>query len=87
MIRERKALEPKPGPSKAPPTPKRKVIKTRFNGVVVGEPRAAESGLVDVKAPVTGKIIATFHEKPQGSGSNESARPQAREGHRRSTWA
>jgi hypothetical protein len=66
LIRQRKALEPKPGPSKAPPAPKRKVIKTRFNGVVVGEPREAESGLVDVKAPVTGKIIATFHEKTPG---------------------
>lgn len=83
LIRERKALEPKPGPSKAPPTPKRKVIKTRFNGVVVGEPRAAESGLVDVKAPVTGKIIATFHEKTPGvwvereRAASSPRRPQA----------
>lgn len=66
LLKERKAQEPKPGPSKTPQTPKRKVIKTRFNGVVVGEPRAAERSLVDVKAPMTGKVIATFHEKSPG---------------------
>jgi hypothetical protein len=66
LLRERKSLEPKPGTSKPPSTPKRKVIKTRFNGVIVGEPREAQSDLVDVKAPMTGRIIATFHEKSPG---------------------
>jgi hypothetical protein len=83
LLKERKAQEPKPGPSKTPPAPKRKVIKTRFNGVVVGEPREAERSLVDVKAPVTGKVIATFHEKSPGvwvereSPSSASLVPQA----------
>lgn len=66
LLRERKALEPKPGPSNPPSTPQRKVIKTRSQGIVVGEPRATDSSLVDVKAPMTGKIIATFHEKTPG---------------------
>ncbi|KTC49448.1 hypothetical protein AO262_17210, partial [Pseudomonas fluorescens ABAC62] len=66
LLRERKALAPRPGPSKAPAVPKRKVIKTRFNGVMVGEPREADAGLVDIKASVTGKVIATFHEKTPG---------------------
>lgn len=66
LLRERKALEPKPGSSKAPETPQRKIIKTRFKGVVVGEPRESDSSLVDIKAPMTGKIIATFHEKTPG---------------------
>lgn len=66
LLRERKALEPRPGLSKEPETPQRKIIKTRFKGVVVGEPRESDSSLVDVKAPMTGKIIATFHEKTPG---------------------
>ncbi|MGR3886618.1 dermonecrotic toxin domain-containing protein [Pseudomonas sp. 1152_12] len=67
LLRERKALEPKPGPSKPPERPRRKIIKTRFKGVVVGEPRENDATLVDVKAPLTGKLIATFHEKNPGN--------------------
>lgn len=66
LLRERRSQEPKPGPSRPPTTPQRKIIKTRFQGVVVGEPRESDSSLVDVKAPMTGKIIATFHEKTPG---------------------
>ena len=66
LLRERRSQEPKPGPSKPPTTPQRKIIKTRFQGVVVGQPRESDSSLVDVKAPMTGKIIATFHEKTPG---------------------
>ena len=66
LLKERKALEPKPGSSKAAQTPRRKIIKTRFNSVVVGEPRQTDSTLVDVKAPLTGRVIATFHEKTPG---------------------
>lgn len=65
-LRERKALEPKPGTSKVAQTPKKKIIKTRFDGVVVGEPRETQSDLVDVKEPMTGKVLATFHEKTPG---------------------
>ncbi len=66
LLRERRAMEPKPGPSRSPTTPQRKVIKTRYKGVIVGEPREADSHLVDIKAPLTGKVIATFHEKTPG---------------------
>ncbi|MDQ0978130.1 dermonecrotic toxin domain-containing protein [Pseudomonas synxantha] len=66
LLRQRKALEPKPGPSKPPERPRRKIIKTRFKGIVVGEPRESDAALVDVKAPLTGKVIATFHEKTPG---------------------
>ncbi|AZF13453.1 hypothetical protein C4J93_5303 [Pseudomonas sp. R2-37-08W] len=82
LLREKKTLEPKPGTSKPPPTPKRKVIKTRFNGVVVGEPRATQSHLVDVKAPMTGRLIATFHEKTPGVWvERESPSPSRAEPH------
>ncbi|QXH75905.1 dermonecrotic toxin domain-containing protein [Pseudomonas salmasensis] len=66
LLRERKALEPKPGSSKAEPPPRRKVIKTRHHGLVMGEPRETDSSLVDIKAGMTGKVIATFHEKAPG---------------------
>jgi hypothetical protein len=45
------------------------VVKTRFKGTVVGEVRPSASGepiLLDVKSPLTGKVIATFHEKTPG---------------------
>ena len=66
LLRERKNLEPKPGSSKAKPPPRRKVIKTRHHGLVMGEPRESDSTLVDVKTGMTGKVIATFHEKAPG---------------------
>ncbi|RFD24413.1 hypothetical protein CER19_25645 [Pseudomonas sp. GL93] len=66
LLREKKALEPKPGSSKAALPPRRKVIRTRLHGLVMGEPRETDSSLVDVKAGMTGKVIATFHEKTPG---------------------
>ncbi|MDR9874851.1 hypothetical protein RJC98_06655 [Pseudomonas allii] len=80
LLRERKALEPKPGPSRPLSAAPRKVIKTRFHGVVVGEPRESDPSLVDVKAPLTGNVIATFHEKTPGQWAErvkEPARPPA----------
>ena len=69
-LRSRKALAPTPGPSRPSPKAKRKYIKTRYQGMLVGEEREglAEDGksLVDVKGPLTGKVIATFHEKEPG---------------------
>lgn len=65
LLREKKNLEPKPGSSKAKPPPRRKVIKTRHHGLVMGEPRETDSTLVDVKTG-TGKVIATFHENAPG---------------------
>lgn len=56
-----------------PPMPRRPVkrfIHTRFNGTMIGEPRLTTAGLetdlVDIRSPLTGSIIATFHEKPKG---------------------
>ncbi|AZE86654.1 DNA polymerase III alpha subunit [Pseudomonas orientalis] len=66
LLRERKALEPKPGSSRTEPGSRRKVIKTRHHGVVMGEARETDSSLVDIKARMTGKVLATFHEKAPG---------------------
>ncbi|MCF5133713.1 hypothetical protein GIW52_00990, partial [Pseudomonas lactis] len=45
-------------------------IYTRYNGVLIGEPRRSalgeETGLVDIRSPLNDEIIATFHEKPAG---------------------
>ncbi|MBY8929402.1 hypothetical protein J1G34_10200 [Pseudomonas sp. Wu6] len=66
LLREKKALEPKPGSSKASHTPRRKIIKTRYDGVLIAQPRESDSTLVDVRTSVTGKVLATFHEKTPG---------------------
>ncbi|WP_433737883.1 hypothetical protein [Pseudomonas putida] len=70
LLQERRLLEPKPGPSRPAPVRKR-IIKTRFKGTVVGTPRPRVDGevadLFDVKSPLTGKVIATFHEKTPGN--------------------
>lgn len=66
MLQERRLLEPTPGPSKPAATPLKRIIKTRYRGTIVGESRAGADDLVDVKAPLTGKVIATFHEKTPG---------------------
>lgn len=70
LLREQRLVEPVAGPSKTPATPTRKIIKTRYQGTLVGQPRRSEGGqesdLVDVVTPLTGKVIATFHEKSPG---------------------
>ncbi|MFJ2692261.1 hypothetical protein [Pseudomonas sp. NPDC087336] len=69
LLHERKSLEPTPGPSRPAPVAKR-IIKTRYNGTVVGKPRAPTAAdnteWVDVISPLTNKVIATFHEKTPG---------------------
>lgn len=67
-LRERKAQSDKTEAvaSTSSAVPRTKIIKTRFKGMVVGEPREKEPALVDVRAPLTNKIIATFHEKTPG---------------------
>ncbi|MGF0240183.1 hypothetical protein ACQR3P_10830 [Rhodococcus sp. IEGM1300] len=69
LLYERKTVEPTPGPSRPSVLPQR-LIKTRFKGTVVGKPRVranvTDTDLVDVTSPLTGKIIATFHEKTPG---------------------
>ncbi|TFB40252.1 dermonecrotic toxin domain-containing protein [Pseudomonas sp. F01002] len=69
LLREQRRLEPRPGPSHASLASKKRVIKTQFKGTVIGQIRKTAPGhpvLVDVTAPVTGKVIATFHEKTPG---------------------
>ncbi|NWC96192.1 MULTISPECIES: dermonecrotic toxin domain-containing protein [unclassified Pseudomonas] len=69
-LRERKTLEARAeaeASSSVSAGPPKKIIKTRFQGVVVGTPRAEDPTLVDVKAPLTHEIIATFHKKPSGN--------------------
>lgn len=66
LLREKKALEPKPGSSKATRAPRRKVITTRYDGILIAQPQESDSTLVDVRTSVTGKVLATFHEKTPG---------------------
>lgn len=69
LLREQVPTEPRPGPSKPARTPRKRVVKTRFKGTVVGEERPSAPGepvLLEVRAPMTGKVIATFHEKTPG---------------------
>ncbi|WP_223532003.1 DUF6543 domain-containing protein [Pseudomonas sp. GL-RE-20] len=69
LLREELPKELRPGPSRSVPASRKRVVKTRFNGTVVGEVRSAAPGepvLLDVRAPMTGKVIATFHEKTPG---------------------
>ena len=60
----------RPTPPPTPPRPVKKFIHTRFNGMLIGEPRLTalglETGFVDIKSPLTHKLIATFHEKNPG---------------------
>lgn len=52
------------------PRPRRKFIRARFWGLVSGEPRLTktreETDWVDVKHPLTDRIIASFHRKDTG---------------------
>jgi hypothetical protein len=70
LLRERQAIAPQPGPSRPPTVPAKRIIKTRYNGTVVGrlraDPAAHGSELVDVTSTLTGKVISTFHEKTPG---------------------
>ncbi|AZF18719.1 dermonecrotic toxin domain-containing protein [Pseudomonas sp. R3-18-08] len=64
---ERDAFRNRPTPPPTPPRPLKKFIHTRYNGVLIGEPRLTpiglETNLVDIKSPLTQQVIATFHEK------------------------
>ncbi|MGY2262070.1 hypothetical protein [Pseudomonas sp. SDO55104_S430] len=70
LLHERRLLVPTPGPSR-PAAPRKRIIKTRYKGTVVGTPRQRAAGeeidLFDVTSPLTGKVIATFHEKSPGN--------------------
>lgn len=69
LLREHAPAQARPGPSKPARAPRKRVVKTRFKGTVVGEMRPSAPGepvLLEVRAPMTGKVIATFHEKTPG---------------------
>ncbi|MFJ2711400.1 hypothetical protein ACIOZM_10970 [Pseudomonas sp. NPDC087346] len=67
---ERDAARSRPSLPVQPPRPKKKFIRTRYNGVLIGEPRLSalglDTGLVDITSPLTHRVIATFHEKSPG---------------------
>lgn len=70
LLEERDVFRAKPSLPVPVPRPKKKFIKTRYNGVLIGEPRLTDLGLetdlVDIKSPLNDKIIATFHQKTPG---------------------
>ncbi|WP_438866794.1 hypothetical protein [Pseudomonas sp. L1(2025)] len=67
---DREALRNRPTPPPTPPKTKKKVIYTRYNGVLIGEPRLSatgdETGFVDIRSPLNQQVMATFHEKLPG---------------------
>lgn len=66
LLRDRGPQQPQPGPSRAPV---KKAIKTRFKGTQLAVPRKEAEGhvqLADVKASLTGRVLATFHKKEPG---------------------
>ncbi|MGJ7513191.1 dermonecrotic toxin domain-containing protein [Pseudomonas baetica] len=66
-LEERDVLRARPSLPVQPPRPRKKFIRTRYNGVLIGEPRLTPQGLetdlVDITSPLTNKVIATFHRK------------------------
>lgn len=86
LIEERDTLRARPTLPVQPPRPRKKFIRTRYNGVLIGQPRLTalglETDLVDITSPLTDKVIATFHEKTPGvwverltSSTTEPAKP------------
>ncbi|MBV6825347.1 hypothetical protein [Pseudomonas sp. PD9R] len=70
VLEERDALRARPSLPLFQPRPKMKFIRTRYNGVLIGELRLTalglETDLVDIRSPFTNNVIATFHEKTPG---------------------
>jgi hypothetical protein len=70
VLDERDLLRSRPSLPLFRPRPRKKFIRTRYNGVLIGEPRLTAQGLetdlVDITSPLTNKVIATFHEKTKG---------------------
>jgi hypothetical protein len=66
----RSTLRATPSLPPTPPRPQKKFIRTRYHGMVVGEPQLSatgqDTGLVDVRSPLSNTVVATFHEKPDG---------------------
>ncbi|MGF6093321.1 hypothetical protein [Pseudomonas sp. 18175] len=64
---ERDSLRSRTKPLPAPPLAQKKFIRTRYDGLLIGEPRLdrarQETKFVDIRSPLTEKIYATYHEK------------------------
>ena len=67
---ERDSARSRPSPPPTPPRPQKKFIRTRYNGLLIGEPRLTplglDTGFVDIHSPITYKVVATYHEKSPG---------------------
>lgn len=67
---ERSLFRSRPTPPSTPPRPLKQFIHTRYHGLLIGEPRLSsaglETGLVDVRSPLTNQVLATYHEKTKG---------------------
>lgn len=67
---ERSLFRSRPTPPSTPPRPHRQFIHTRYNGLLIGEPRLSsvglETGFVDIRSPLTNQVLATYHEKTKG---------------------
>lgn len=67
---ERTAARGRPTPPSTPPRHRKQFIHTRYNGLLIGEPRLSElgleTGLVDIRSPLTHQVLATYHEKTRG---------------------
>ena len=67
---ERTAARGRPTPPSTPPRHRKQFIHTRYNGLLIGEPRLSElgleTGLVDIRSPLTHQVLATYHEKTKG---------------------
>lgn len=76
----RSTLRTTPSPPPTPPRPQKKFIRTRYHGMVVGEPQLSatglDTGLVDVRSPLSNTVVATFHEKPDGFWVQRAKSPQ-----------
>ena len=69
-LEERSNRRSEAAPYQERPRPRKKFIRARFWGLVSGEPRLTktreETDWVDVKNPLTDRIIVTFHRKETG---------------------
>ncbi|ETK24406.1 DUF6543 domain-containing protein [Pseudomonas sp. FH1] len=67
---QRSLFRSRPTPPSTPPRPAKQFIHTRYHGLLIGEPRLSsvglETGLVDIRSPLTNQILSTYHEKSKG---------------------
>lgn len=78
---ERDNLRHRPTPPPTPPAQRKMFIRTRYDGLLIGEPRSTQLGhepdFVDIKSPITQHIIATYHKKDQAQWVRRITAPAA----------